>query len=219
MGWVDETMKHEEASRTQAVERYNLGDMTPDERDTFEQHYFECNDCWTAVRHAEMFAQNARALGSTRSQEKEDPNVRPFPPRPVKWIVPAAAAAALLMVFGLGPLREWIGSLPRQGEVPHLYVTGEMRGAEATNNALPAKQWVTLLVDILPVENAAGYRLELRGPGEARHLDVSTEKAKNTVSWLLRPLPSGSYELVIESVHGGKRSEVTRHRIQVGGGS
>lgn len=200
-------MKHEEAKGTLAAVRYTLGEMSAEERDTFEHHYFECNECWADVRRAEMFSQNAKVAAKFEQRKR----------RPVPWVA-AAAAAAVLMVFGLGPIRAWLAAMPKQGEIAHLYLAGEMRGADDQANILPAREWATLLVDILPVDSAASYRLVLRGEGLTRQLDVSPEKAKNTVQWLLRPLPAGSYELVVESVdRGGRRSETARHSIRVGG--
>ena len=207
-------MNHDEAISTLAVERYSLDEMTPEDREAFEQHYFECKECWTAVRRAEMFAQNAKL--AARMDRRSGGDVRPFRSRRMTWIAPAAAAA-LFLVVGLGVVRQWVGTMPREGEIAHLYVTDQMRGGPAADNVLPSKQWATLFVEILPVEGAASYRLELVGPGGPRLLEVSAEKAQNPVPWLLRPLPAGNHELVIESVDvGGKRSEIARYPIRVG---
>src|SRR5688572_13802191 len=110
-------MNHEETIGTHTVERYSLDEMTSDEREAFEQHYFECNECWADVRRAEIFAQNARLVRLERKTEADKDNVRPFPPRPMRWMVPVAAA--LLMVIGLGPVRMALNSLPKEGEMPH----------------------------------------------------------------------------------------------------
>jgi hypothetical protein len=43
-------MDHEVANKTQAVERYLLDEMPLEERDAFEEHYFDCTECADSVR-------------------------------------------------------------------------------------------------------------------------------------------------------------------------
>ena len=42
-------MTHDEAVATRAVEGYVLCDMTFAERDEFEDHYADCEECFAAV--------------------------------------------------------------------------------------------------------------------------------------------------------------------------
>ncbi len=55
-------MDHNHAVESQAVERYLLGEMPPDERDMFEEHFFTCEDCADEVRAAARFRANSRPL-------------------------------------------------------------------------------------------------------------------------------------------------------------
>lgn len=224
-------MEHEDAIRTLAVERYSLDEMTLAEAEQFEEHYFDCGECWADVWRAEVFAQSMRVIASLESPqpqpiprpvvEPQPSNVLPFRTRLTQKLASFASAAAMVVVLGFVPARMWIQShyVPA-GEVPNpLFVKETMRG-DASTNVLPAGKWATLLFDILPVDGAADYHVELRGPGDTRQLDVTPQKATHMVLWLLRPLPPGSYELVIQSVdRGGNRSEIARQSIQVGGGS
>src|SRR3954447_10602903 len=43
-------MDHEAAAKTQAIERYLLGEMPVPERDAFEEHYFTCHECAEGIR-------------------------------------------------------------------------------------------------------------------------------------------------------------------------
>lgn len=43
-------MNHEQATGTQAAERYALGRLGAEEREAFEGHYFDCSDCFQRVR-------------------------------------------------------------------------------------------------------------------------------------------------------------------------
>src|SRR5437588_743880 len=53
-------MDHVEAVKLNSVERYVLGELTAKERDTFEEHYFECTDCAAEVKAAAAFIDNVR---------------------------------------------------------------------------------------------------------------------------------------------------------------
>jgi hypothetical protein len=55
-------MDHEVANKTQAVERYLLGEMPLEERDAFEEHYFACQDCAEQVRSASTLTRDLRRV-------------------------------------------------------------------------------------------------------------------------------------------------------------
>jgi len=56
------SMDHNIASETYAAERYLLGEMSTEERDEFEQHFFGCRLCGEDVQIGSMFIANAKAL-------------------------------------------------------------------------------------------------------------------------------------------------------------
>src|ERR1041384_2733434 len=85
-------MTHEEAVQTKAAERYVLDEMTPQESDAFEEHYFGCPACTADVRDATAIAAVLRAEKGSRS------NVVPRPhPSRAPWL----AAAAMLAVVAV----------------------------------------------------------------------------------------------------------------------
>jgi hypothetical protein len=53
-------MDHTEAIRMSAVERYLLNELTPELRDEFEAHYFECEECAEDLRAAAQFIELAK---------------------------------------------------------------------------------------------------------------------------------------------------------------
>ena len=55
-------MEHNEAVRTQAAERYVLGELPPPLRDEFEAHYFDCQECAQDVKAVAEFVDNVRAV-------------------------------------------------------------------------------------------------------------------------------------------------------------
>jgi anti-sigma factor RsiW len=98
-------MDHQEAIGTQAAERYTLDDLTPAEREAFEEHYFTCEECADAVRTCTLLAVNTKALAK---DEATRPNkagqvvaMAPRPARPA-WREWTAAAAAVLLLGIIG---------------------------------------------------------------------------------------------------------------------
>src|SRR5262249_11424648 len=55
-------MDHETSVRMKAPERYILGELTGADRDSFEEHFFECPECAEDVRALTVFRANARAI-------------------------------------------------------------------------------------------------------------------------------------------------------------
>src|SRR3954469_17960246 len=86
-------MSHDEAINDGATERYVLDEMPDEERDAFEEHYFECAVCAEDVRTA-----IALKDGLAAEQRRESvPAVVPFEPRHRRLPASLAAAAAAMI--------------------------------------------------------------------------------------------------------------------------
>ena len=48
-------MNHSEALKEMAAERYLLDELSPEARDAFEEHMFDCPDCALDVRSGSAF--------------------------------------------------------------------------------------------------------------------------------------------------------------------
>jgi hypothetical protein len=90
-------MNHTDAIETGAAERYLLDEMTAEERERFEEHYFTCRECGEGMRAAASLIDGIRAIGAERSKVVQLPARKPFLMRTPSWI-PAAAAAVLALV-------------------------------------------------------------------------------------------------------------------------
>ena len=132
-------MTHQEAVDTLATERYLLDEMSDENRQTFEEHYFECETCADDLRVATAMLQGAKAGFAGVSTMD---NVVPMTPRQsvtrtTAWYrsvaLPWAAAAALAVVAGYQSL--WVAPALRQASAPVALVPvtlrPQSRGAEA----------------------------------------------------------------------------------------
>ena len=53
-------MDHSQALRLHAAEKYLLGELAPEVREQFEEHYFECEECANDVKAGAAFIDCAR---------------------------------------------------------------------------------------------------------------------------------------------------------------
>lgn len=111
-------MDHSEALQVHAAERYLLGELPPELREEYEEHFFDCEECASDVRDLAAFAGGAReTLRKEHVQEEKEPA---RPSRIFGWLRPAIAApalAALLLVVGYQSLVT-IPRLRRASAVP-----------------------------------------------------------------------------------------------------
>jgi hypothetical protein len=56
----EKAMDHGEALQMMAAERYLLDELTPEERDAFEQHMFSCHECSLDIRAGAAFINEAK---------------------------------------------------------------------------------------------------------------------------------------------------------------
>jgi hypothetical protein len=112
-------MEHQQAIRNLAVESYLLDQMTPQERDAFEEHYFECAICADDIRAASKFFEDARDIlseepGLQRAARDSSAGRSVRDDRDkgswnwLTWLKPqfaAPALAALLVLVGIQTLK------------------------------------------------------------------------------------------------------------------
>src|SRR5260221_6491000 len=99
-------MNHVEAVKTLAIERYLLEEMTQEERDAFEEHYFSCAECGEDARHAATMREGVRsglAGEGTSVGTGQRARVLPLRPAAAGWRSSVALpwAAAALLAIGL----------------------------------------------------------------------------------------------------------------------
>jgi hypothetical protein len=92
-------MDHEEAVRLQAAVKYVLGELPQDERNSFEEHYFDCGECALDVRAAAAFAENARNVLCHEAQETALQTAAPARGGLFAWVRPIVAVPAFLALL------------------------------------------------------------------------------------------------------------------------
>jgi hypothetical protein len=143
-------MTHTDAVETSATERYLLDEMSESERQAFEAHYFECEQCADDVRAASRMRDGV-AAGLLRAG-----TAAPARPRRVYSYVSWAAAASLAIVAGYQAmlLRER-PPMASQALAP-VTLRAATRGADAV---VPLPRGATALTLALPLDVTPGASL------------------------------------------------------------
>jgi len=201
-------MDHIEVQQNQAVERYILFEMKPEESNAFEEHFFDCRLCADDVR------ESARLVATGRKVARETAVVVPFRRSWTAWLPAAAAAVLVIIAAGLYVPRRSSPSL--QKTQLQSISAGISRGV----NEPPAelRMPATLSIEIEPDPQYTRYEIAIRD--SAGHVETtyaaSAEEAKDPINLLLRSLPAGSYVLAIDGVRAdGNRTGIATHQLTV----
>jgi hypothetical protein len=208
-------MDHTEAVRSNAAERYTIGDLPVVEVEEFERHFFECSQCSEELRVLSILAANARAVFA----EPPAPVVVPEPRLPVAdkvrdkvtawwrapWVLgPAFAALAVIVFISFGPgLRQTSATIEQVDGFP-LFSTA--RGKEIPVTPSAKADSFTLYMDKTWEGSADSYRAVILD--EASGKQSAVFPLKDPGAGLLEisvpggALASGRYVLVVEGASG-----------------
>src|SRR5260370_20161250 len=96
-------MDHDEAVRLQAAVRYVLGELSPSQRDEYEEHYFDCSECALDLKAAVTFVDASREVCRQEAEKVGKKNLVPARGAWSGWfrpIIAVPAFAALLLLIG-----------------------------------------------------------------------------------------------------------------------
>jgi hypothetical protein len=204
-------MDHQDAVRRGVIEKYLLDEVSQPEREEFEAHFFDCQECAEEMRTTAAFLAGAK-LELRRSHVAQP--VRAAVKRPWFDILrrPAVAApvfAVLLLIVAY----QTIMILPRfagartQPKDAEILTSLSLSGGNAQDGTAPTAtttkgQPLLLSLDIPTAERFSSYACVLVAPSGAVvwRLPVSVAQAKDTVvisvpSGSLRP---GNYRLLVQ---------------------
>ena len=214
-------MDHSEAVTKKLAESYLLGELTPEQREAYEEHYFSCPECAQDVQAGAMLVANVKevlreesSLSTTADTVREHSGWPSF-----AWLRPAyamAAMAALVCVLAfqnlitIPKLKDEAKNNVPQALASYSFIPQGSRGANALVVHPEPNRPFGLYVDIPASNDFSSYTCTIQTEAGVVDLSVpvSAEQAKETVQLLVPGslLSPGKYVL---SIHGNRPANNT----------
>jgi hypothetical protein len=157
-------MDHSEAIRTMASEKYLLNELEGEERDAFEEHFFECDECAMDVRTGSLFLEQCK-LEFARSAVTEPMQTETRKISRWAWWPQFAipVIAVLLLVIGYQNLAT--RSADHMRALPAAITLNLSTYGDATPVAVHTGEDIVVNVIIPPGHRYTTYRADLHKPG------------------------------------------------------
>jgi hypothetical protein len=200
-------MDHEFAVKSQACEKYLLGELSAELRDAYEEHYFSCADCANELRTA------AELLGGSQKVFLETPAIgaraRLTAPEGggwFKWLRPAVAIPALVALLLIAGYQNFV-TIPhlKESATPRVLpmfslISANTRGETAPDILTQPDEPIGLYVDVPADPAYLTYEIRLQEPsGETIPLrSLSYAEAEKTQIVMINPgKRAGKYVMVV----------------------
>jgi Putative zinc-finger len=163
-------MDHTESIRLMAAEKYLLGELTPEQREQFEEHFFDCQECALDVRAGAALVEHSKVV--LAEPVAVSPARTPVAAKVGRWawlrpafVVPVLAV--LLVVVGYQnlvtyPQLKQLASSPQI--LPWASINVSTRGTSTTEISTRPGEGFHLLVNIPPDSHFASYTFDLSSP-------------------------------------------------------
>jgi hypothetical protein len=228
-------MDHEQAIQQRAAERYLLGELNAEDRETYEAHYFDCPVCAKEVLDSAVFVDNAREVFREDARPRETAKETAKSRRKLNWFgwlvaspVPAFATVVLATIAGYQNFVT-IPALQRASApqaLPYVVVPPIARSSVPVVNLKTGQSIFGLVLDVNSVQTFASYVCEFQkeGAGPVLSLTAAVPEPGTPLNLMLptSKFPKGRYELVIRGGPVGADAktltEVERYRFEIGYG-
>lgn len=210
-----ESMSHEEAAKNQMVERFALGELRGSDRERFEAHFFDCQECFDEVQLASEFLRHARSVLSREPEKGWLSRMTAALWRPV----PALVSALFLCVVGTAAYQNHKIDALREPKAATYYFLGKQTRAPQAEKPVIAHSDtpVSLSVVFTPESEFKSYRALITSDSDKvkYSIPLNPQEDDDLVYVVLPPgsLKEGKYNLLIIGNSG------TGSARDIGGGS
>jgi anti-sigma factor RsiW len=223
-------MDHDLVVRQQMTERYLLGELDPEARDEFEEHFFDCPDCAVDVRAGALFVEHSKIV---LAEESEAPSTAlrptaPLQPKPgwLPWLRPVLVFPVMVLLLGvigyqnLVTYPELHRALNSPEVLPFAFVNVGTMGSDAPVISAHPGEGFVLFVRITPDGNFSKYTAELYNPAGKQEWSVPIPSSSAQDQWPVR-VPAanreaGTYIVVLRGLTvAGESKEVGRGQFEL----
>jgi hypothetical protein len=222
-------MDHDVVVRQKMTERYLLGELDPDARDEFEEHFFDCAECALDVRAGALFVEQSKVVLAEQSK----PVSAGVPPKPVPtkpawfaWLRPGFAAPAMVLLLAVIGYQNLI-MYPRLRQAlysPRLLPfaainVGTWGSGGRIISAHPGEGFL-LIVRIPPDDSYSQYVADLHNPAGRLEWSLTIPASSTQDQWPVHvpgaQREAGSYILIVRGVTAaGESKEVGRDSFEL----
>jgi hypothetical protein len=219
-------MDHNQITQHLTVERYLLDELTPEVRDEFEEHFFDCQECATDLRATAAFMDVARRefkihpVPKPGGESKGKSFFASAWPAALVW---SALAASLLVIAYQNMIvfphfRTEISELKAPEILPAIsLVGGNSRGGQIPAGTVGNSRPFLLQLDIPTQDRFSSYTCLLYAPSGSLFwtAEVSAQSARDTVSIRVPAAdrPPGEYTLAVQGNLAGSSVDLARYRF------
>lgn len=157
-------MNHDDAIRLMGTEQYLLKELSPELREQFEEHFFECAECANDVRAGSLFLEHAKAILAADAAIPQ----REFAVRPEKhnwwaWLRPAVAVPVFALLLAVIAYQNWPSHRSPQ-VLQAAYVNIGSRGGTVPSIATHQSEGFLLRVSMPPATSYSSYFADIYAP-------------------------------------------------------
>ena len=202
-------MDHELAVKSQACEKYLLGELSPELRDAYEEHYFSCAECATQLRAAaELIGASREILAAAPAAEPRADYVR-VPRGWFPWLQPIIAIpafAVLLLLIGYQnfvTIPHWKHAAEPRVLRMFSLISANTRGEGGLVFSVAPDEPFGVYVDVPADPAYSSYLLRLEDPSGASTLlrSLSAQEAQKTQVVTVDPgKRSGKFTIVVSGL-------------------
>jgi hypothetical protein len=214
-------MDHETAVQLKATERYFLGELTGDDREGFEEHFFMCPECAEDVRALTVFAANAKAV---LREEGKPPPIPPFLGALTLWLS-AALNIALLAALGYTMLKftpqvkQELAEARAPQFVQDVPVLGVSRGDSTVREIAPSTRRIVFSFYLPEQFQSIAYQLKDEsgsiGPRVILPAPPKEDSSESHFSIATAGLKPGAYEIAFWGTNGASETPIGQSKFKI----
>jgi len=191
-------MNHDEAIRIKGTELYLLNELSPELREQFEEHFFECAECANDLRAGALFIEQSRAVFAA---DAATPRIEAPAPVTAKWgwawFRPAIAVPVMAMLLAVIAYQNW-PSHKNPEILQAAYVNVGSRGAVPSISAGKGQGFL-LRVTVPPDQTYSSYSADIDAPDGKVAWSLKLPISAGQDSYFIQ-VPPGSYNDGVYSV-------------------
>jgi hypothetical protein len=210
---------HEEATRNLMAERYLLSELTEEERGSYEEHLFSCQDCFEQIKVGTELVSQIRQLGPDTAHSMPG-----FMSRIIKNVsqpFTASVFALLICVSAFNVYQYKMIHGLRQAQItPSFFLSDGAKAGGVKKVVVSPNARFDLSIQLLQSGDFSSYEGRVLTESEQvkSSFPISAEQTKDTIHLLLDSgiLRSGNYLIVVNGISAdGSKSEVARYPFQI----